>query len=242
MEKSKKLLGLYLATLKAVYLIHQASHWTTKGSDFYGDHLLFQRLYEGAQENVDAAAEKIMGLFGEEPLEFKFQNELLSKILNKFSNLSGDQFKMSLAVEKEFLKLSKDMYDAIQSENTLTLGLDDLITSVASKSETSVYLLQQTMKTASIKLAADGAQPELSPQRLEPQIAAKRDAENILKSLKDQAKSSVNRVEVHGNIVSVWFNPGKASQTAYDSLLKTVTDLQNQNVLSGSSYQVKVVS
>lgn len=146
MERCCKIAGLYLATLKAIYLVHQHSHWTTKGSNFYGNHLLFQRLYEAAQSSADLAAEKFLGLFGEDGLNFKFQNELLSKVLSKFEKLSDNPPEMSLAAEKEFLKLSKEAYKAFEDENVMTLGLDDMIMSIASKSEEAVYLLQQSLK------------------------------------------------------------------------------------------------
>jgi len=146
MEKCCKIAGLYLATLKAIYLIHQHSHWTTKGSNFYGNHLLFQRLYEAAQESADLAAEKFLGLLGEDALDFKFQSDLLHKILTKFEKFSDEPTEMSLAAEKEFIKLSKEAYDAFEEEGVMTLGLDDMIMAIASKSEEAVYLLQQSLK------------------------------------------------------------------------------------------------
>lgn len=146
MDRCCKVAGLYLATLKAIYLVHQHSHWTTKGTSFYGNHLLFQRLYEAAQGSADMAAEKFLGLFGEDGVDFQYQNGLLSKVLAKFDKLSADPAEMSLAAEKEFIKLSKDSYDAFDDEGALSLGLDDMLMSIASKSEEAVYLLQQTLK------------------------------------------------------------------------------------------------
>jgi DNA-binding ferritin-like protein len=146
MERCCKIAGLYLATLKAIYLVHQHSHWTTKGSNFYGNHLLFQRLYEAAQASADLAAEKFLGLLGEDGLNFKLQNELLHKVLTKFEKLSHNPTEMSLAAEKEFLKLSEEAYKAFEDENVMTLGLDDMIMSIASKSEEAVYLIQQSLK------------------------------------------------------------------------------------------------
>lgn len=146
MEKCCKIAGLYLATLRAIYFVHQQSHWLTKGNNFYGNHLLFQRLYESAQENADLAAEKFLGLMGEDGLNLAFQNELLNKILKRYEGMNDKPAEMSLAIEKEFLKLSKDAYDGFESESVMTLGLDDMILAIASKREESVYLLQQALK------------------------------------------------------------------------------------------------
>lgn len=145
MEKCHKVAALYLATLKAITLIHQHNHWTTKGDSFYGDHLLFQRLYESASENVDSAAEKFMGLFGDKCLDYDLQVELLNKLLLKYKNLEGSPVEMSLAIEKDFVKFSKVAYNCFEDEDKLTLGLDDMIMSTASQREESIYLLQQIL-------------------------------------------------------------------------------------------------
>ena len=144
MEKCCKVAALYVATLKAISIIHQHNHWTTKGSDFYGDHLLFGRLYDGVSSNVDAAAEKFIGLFGAECLGYELQVDFLNKVLERYKNFKGAPEELSLAVEKDFLKFAKEAYNCFEDEEKLTMGLDDTMTSISSKSEEAVYLLQQT--------------------------------------------------------------------------------------------------
>lgn len=146
MDKCSKVAALYIATLKAVALIHQHSHWTTKGIAFYGDHLLFERLYDSALGDLDLAAEKFMGLFGDDCLNYDLQAELLNKVLLKYKDLEGSPLEMSLNVEKDFIKFSKAAYDCFEQEGRLSLGLDDMVMAIASKREESVYLLQQTLQ------------------------------------------------------------------------------------------------
>jgi len=146
MDRCFKIAALYVATLKALSLIHQHNHWTTKGSMFYGDHLLFERLYNSVLPNLDEAAEKFIGVLGDECLDYDVQAELLNKVLTKYKNLEGSPLEMSLAAERDFLKLSQDAYDALEEDNHLSLGIDDMIMEIASKREGSVYLLQQTLK------------------------------------------------------------------------------------------------
>lgn len=146
MDKAIKIAALYIATLKAITLIHQHNHWTTKGEMFYGEHLLFERLYKSTLDNLDLAAEKFIGLFGDETLNYELQAELLNKVLLKYSNLEGSPVEMSLSIEKDFLKLSKDVYDFFKKNNNLSLGLDDMIMAIASNREESVYLLKQTLQ------------------------------------------------------------------------------------------------
>ena len=47
MERIERLANLYTATLRAIYHVETFCHWTTKGLGFYGNHLLFERLYKG---------------------------------------------------------------------------------------------------------------------------------------------------------------------------------------------------
>lgn len=148
MDKSNKIAALYVATLKALSLIHVHNHWLTRGDTFYGDHLLFERLYKSVLENLDLAAEKFIGLFGDEPLDYETQADLLHKVLLKYRNLEGSPIEMSLAAEKDFLKFSKDAFDSFETESKMTLGLDDMLMSIASEREGAVYLLQQTLKGA----------------------------------------------------------------------------------------------
>lgn len=145
MDKCSKVGALYVATLKAMALIHQHNHWTTKGVSFYGDHLLFERLYDSTLENLDLAAEKFIGVFGDQCLSYDLQADLLHKVQLKYSNLEGSPVQMSLEIEKDFLKLSKDAYNCFEEEGKLTLGLDDMIMAIASKREEAVYLLQQNL-------------------------------------------------------------------------------------------------
>ena len=147
MDQAVKIAALYVASLRAISLIHQHNHWTTKGEMFYGEHLLFERLYDSALENLDTAAEKFIGIFGDETLNYELQAELLNKVLLKYSNLEGSPIEMSLAIEKDFLKFSKDTYEFFKKNNVLSLGLDDMIMAIASNREESVYLLKQTLQS-----------------------------------------------------------------------------------------------
>jgi DNA-binding ferritin-like protein len=137
----EKLANIYIASIRAVALIHQLNHWLAKGTSSYGDHLLFDRIYNSAQKDADAAAEKFVGVLGENCLEYSLHFSLMNKIIKQYENLSG--IELSLRAECDFLKLSKDFYDKLKSEDALTLGTDDLIMSIANNREEAVYLLTQ---------------------------------------------------------------------------------------------------
>jgi DNA-binding ferritin-like protein len=145
MDKCSKVGALYIASLKALAQIHQHNHWTVQGTAFYGDHLLFERLYNDTLELLDLAAEKFVGLLGDEVLGFEMQADLLHKVLLKYNNLEGSPVQMSLEAVRDFIKFSKDAYNCFEEEGKMTLGLDDMIMAIASKSEEFAYLLQQSL-------------------------------------------------------------------------------------------------
>lgn len=146
MDKCCKMASVYIASFKALALVHQHNHWTTKGLSFYGDHLLFEKLYDKALEDLDVAAEKFIGVFGEECLGYDMQIDFLSKGLAHYSDLDGSPLEMSLAIEEDVNKLCKDAYNCFKEEGKLTLGIDDMIMSLASNREESMYLLKQALK------------------------------------------------------------------------------------------------
>jgi hypothetical protein len=68
MDQLSALLKLW-ACLRASHHVYWTLHWQAKGQPFYGDHLLFERLYTARIEEIDGLAEVIAGHFGADKLE-----------------------------------------------------------------------------------------------------------------------------------------------------------------------------
>lgn len=141
-EEAHKLLSMYVAFTRAMYLLHQENHWAAQ---HYADHLLFQRLYEEVQEEiVDDAAERVIGLCGSLLLEGT-ESVIAKKFSPKEDSLTA-LLESSLAIEKAFQSICKKTYKEIKDKDMMTLGLDDMIMAQASVGETHIYLLQQELK------------------------------------------------------------------------------------------------
>lgn len=146
MNKSIQKASFLVATLKAISIIHQHNHWNAKGDAFYQHHLLFERLYNLANEDLDSVAEKFVGIFGRKFLNFKNQNTLLSTVLKRYDNFhDDDHINQSLSIEKDCILLIDELSKTLIEEKVITLGISDLLGSVASNRETAVYLLQQSL-------------------------------------------------------------------------------------------------
>jgi DNA-binding ferritin-like protein len=139
-EGSAKLMNEYLAMLRLAFMIYQHTHWKCKGSSFYSDHLLFERLYNETKTMIDQAAEKIIGSFGNDALNHSNQCDLVCS-LNEYT--SDDHIGNALNVAKDFCEKAENVYSRIKSLEELSLGMDDMIQSHVNTVESHKYLISQ---------------------------------------------------------------------------------------------------
>lgn len=138
-----ELLCGYLAMQRTMVIVFQHAHWKCKANQnnkFYGQHMLFERIYDAANELIDATAEKIIGIFGNDSLDHINQLEIMAGIYKKYNE---EHLTNSINISKDFLKMAEDVYNRIKEMGDMTLGLDDMIMSQCSDVEGYLYLLQQ---------------------------------------------------------------------------------------------------
>jgi len=141
-------LSVLLTQLRYLFLIHQTHHWISRGSSYYGDHLLFMRLYENIDDEIDALAEKMIGLGTIDSVSLFLQIAQVNKLIQGYGSLStvptqDELARRSLAAEMSFLKYVARAVDQLKSVNVLTRGLDNLLAGIEDKHEEHVYLLKQ---------------------------------------------------------------------------------------------------
>lgn len=154
----ESLLGDILACLRAQALSYQTSHWQVKGDDYYGNHLLFMRLYESVGDQVDALAEKMVGYLGSGAVDISPQMDKIREYTASW-DLIECHHQRGLKSETDLQNLLKASYDEIKDMGAMTLGLDDWIMATASEHESNEYLLQQALggiRTASGAPTAEG--------------------------------------------------------------------------------------
>jgi len=140
------LLQHLLGLMRAQYWSYQNSHWTVKGGHFYGDHLMFQRLYESVQTQTDTLAEKMVGIFGNDALD---DEDLLGMFLywnERWDSAVDCLHKRGLLSEDDIQNVIEDTYESLKESGDLTLGLDDFLMAMASEHETNTYLLRQILR------------------------------------------------------------------------------------------------
>lgn len=140
-ELLQQLLGL----LRAQYWNYQESHWQVKGASFYGDHLLFQRLYESVVEQTDVLAEKMVGKYGPETVSLRAIASKFAPFLHRWESARCPH-KRGLLSEADFQAVVKKVYEQLKAMDELSLGMDDFLMAMASDHETNQYLLRQVLR------------------------------------------------------------------------------------------------
>lgn len=141
-KSAQKLLQDVLSILQAQYWNYNNAHWVTKGNDYYGNHLLFQRLYEGLTEEFDTIAEKMVAFYGEDAVDTNVLMKKASEWVDQWQKKKS-LLDRCIASEEDLQKLFQDVYDALKEKDEITLGLDDFLMATANAHETNLYLLKQ---------------------------------------------------------------------------------------------------
>lgn len=140
-------LGVLVSFMRSVSMIHQTHHWQTRGTSYYADHLLFERLYDESQDMIDSLAERAVGLNTFDIVDVRLQIENMSRIVDFLAqkDLRGAEGYVvtSLRSETLLLVLLKMAYQQLEGRGALSLGLDNLLQDIADKHESFVYLLKQ---------------------------------------------------------------------------------------------------
>lgn len=145
-----KLLSILLSCLKAVAIQHQHTHWVISGPTSYSDHLLLERLYDGIAPEVDALAERIIGLDGYEMDLVKLVEDLKGMVVE----FGKGECPVSCSMRAEVIMVSslKHSISLLENDNLMTPGLDDLLSSMVGQHEEHIYLLSRRIKKAESKM------------------------------------------------------------------------------------------
>ena len=125
-----------LAVLRGQTWLYHTLHWQSMGPNFYGQHLLFERLYTALPDQYDGLAEKSVALFGPAAVE------PVAAILSAAGHLSkwtGDPLAAGLASEADLTAAIGLALEQAEADP----GLTNFLQGLADEHQTNVYLLQQ---------------------------------------------------------------------------------------------------
>lgn len=135
-----------LDDLCALYSAYLSCHWRSAGGSYYGDHLLFQKMYENIRDEIDSVAERSLGITGDDSIVDPMRISAGTVLSLKSLVMPGELPASMLQAEQKFLLNIKSIKATMEQNRSLTDGVEDLIQSVASKHEEHVYLLSRRVR------------------------------------------------------------------------------------------------
>lgn len=145
-SQGASLMSTILSFAEALEEMYEHMHWRASGPNYYGDHLLYERLYEDIDDEVDLLAEKAVGIFGSDTIG---PNKTVEETAHITKNLisddaSSDEFpNLAIDAEKKFIKVVSEALKVMSEDDEATDGIDNLLQGVVDKHEEHLYLLQQ---------------------------------------------------------------------------------------------------
>jgi len=131
-----------LGTLLAMRQNYHSSHWQISGPTFYGDHLLFEKLYGSVSEDIDTLAEKMVAKYGSQMVSAVKLSHIQAQVVSDLAQ-QPDPYHRGLESEKALQALTKNVYHGLKESGQLSLGMDDFLMAMANTHETNEYLLGQ---------------------------------------------------------------------------------------------------
>jgi DNA-binding ferritin-like protein len=126
------------ATLRAAHHTYWTLHWRSRGASFYGDHLLYQRLYEARVKEIDRMAETIAAVYGSDHLAAVEAWAAANRVLLATGNAPNP----GLRVAELTLHAANRVNNAI-GQHPYGIAVNNVIAGIADAALESVYLLQQ---------------------------------------------------------------------------------------------------
>lgn len=136
-----------LAKLRVLRWHYHTTHWRVRGESFYGDHLLFERLYAGdapsLDDQIDGLGEKMVAYYGRDVVSSQSIWPDATVFMQSSLKSSECPYKQALVMENEVQKSIQKAYSTMKADGSMTLGMDDFLMALANERETPIYLLQQ---------------------------------------------------------------------------------------------------
>ena len=144
-------LSYHIAWLRVLSIWFQHAHWATSGQTSYGDHLLYERIYNEVTEEIDTLAEKAVGFTAPGSVDTHIHGKMVGEMICAYPSPSrANEATMiasaGLALVSDYIETVNETYKALKSRDELSMGLDDFLMALVSKLESHVYLLKQRVR------------------------------------------------------------------------------------------------
>jgi DNA-binding ferritin-like protein len=126
------------AALRGAHHVLWTLHWQARGAPYYGDHLLYQRLYEARVKEIDRVAETIAALYGADKLAAVAAWDAAGRVITASASAPDPGIR---AVEN-ILRATESTNRAI-GRHPYGVAVNNVIAGIADSALEALYLLQQ---------------------------------------------------------------------------------------------------
>lgn len=130
------------ANLRAEHQLFWTYHWRSKGRDYYGDHLLYQRLYEARVLEIDRMAEVLMALGGPAAVDPMRSWAMVNQTITAAEARQGADVQKAIALVADTLN-KIEVADAQARQSRFPLAVNNVLAGIADKHLEALYLLRQ---------------------------------------------------------------------------------------------------
>lgn len=130
------------AGLHGEYWFFWTLHWRAKGAPYYGDHLLYQRLYEKRQEELDRMAEVISAIGGSSLLDPVKALDAAKPFVQSIEAINANDATKGRIAAQAILSLL-DTANTAAKGSPYELSVNNVLAGIADNHLEAVYLLQQ---------------------------------------------------------------------------------------------------
>jgi DNA-binding ferritin-like protein len=132
------------AALHGEYWLLWTLHWRSKGGDYYGDHLLYQRLYEARQPELDRMAEVIAAVGGASALDPVKGLDAAKPLVAQVEALNKPDAAKAIVAAQTVMRAMDAAAQAAQG-TPYRLAVENATGGIADSHLEAVYLLQQRL-------------------------------------------------------------------------------------------------
>jgi DNA-binding ferritin-like protein len=135
------LIAVHVA-LEVEQMLFHAYHWRSKGQDYYGDHLLYQRLYQDRAEEIDRIGEVLMAVGGADSVVPSVTVTGMLDLVNRTEKVGNSDAERGLLLVEETLHRINDANNLLGKE-AYALAVNNVLAGFSDKHLEALYLLRQ---------------------------------------------------------------------------------------------------
>ena len=126
------------AALRSAHMVFWTLHWQARGAPYYGDHLLYQRLYEARVKEIDRVAEALAALYGSDKLAAVPAWNAAGAVIAATMSAPNPGIRAAEAI----LRCSEAANRAI-GQHPYGVAVNNVVAGIADSALEALYLLQQ---------------------------------------------------------------------------------------------------